>query len=159
MYILMYYICVCQSPHLLNAAGEMLNWPPYGKIAIPSVEIYCPVRRGGELLVVVEDSCLEEGRGRGGGDLGSFTGHSLVRLISLICRLSGLRLKAQRLKTRRNRVAKVANPTHSWTICGASDFFHVEKLHKGRASETRKRISGAKTEVSCLRRRKSNQVT
>lgn len=58
--------------------------------------------RGG-LLVVVEDSCLWEGRGRGGGDLDSFTGQCLARLISLIWRLSGLRLRAQRLKTQHNK--------------------------------------------------------
>lgn len=44
-------------------------------------------------------------RGRGGEDLGSFTGLRLAGLISLICRQSGLRLRAQRLKTRLSRIA------------------------------------------------------
>lgn len=30
-------------PFFPNVAGEIVNWLPYGKIAIPSVELYCPV--------------------------------------------------------------------------------------------------------------------
>lgn len=40
-------IMTTDPPFLSNLAGETVDWLPYGKIAIPRVELYCPVWCGG----------------------------------------------------------------------------------------------------------------
>ena len=87
------------SPLFLNLAGEMVNWLPYGKSGALLPSVAWGLKLDGTVCVCV---CVF---GWGGEDLGSFTGSRPAGLISLICRQSGLWLRAQRLMGRRSRTA------------------------------------------------------